>query len=182
MMIYTEITPNPASLKFVADKVIHPSGSADFPNVDAASEAPLAAKLFEFAYVNGVFIGHNFVTVTKAAEKQWEEIIPPLKQTIKAFLESGEPVLLNVETPAEAYDPDEDPTIRRIKQLLDENIRPAVAMDGGDITFESFQEGTVKLRLQGSCSGCPSSTMTLKMGIEGLLTRMVPEVKQVEAV
>ena len=181
-MIYTEITPKPASLKFVADKVIHPSGSADFPDPESASEAPLAAKLFEFAYVAGVFIGHNFVTVTKVAEKQWEEVIPPLKQTIKAFLESGEPALLNIAAPDTSADTEDDPTIRRIKQLLDENIRPAVAMDGGDITFESFQEGTVKLRLQGSCSGCPSSTMTLKMGIEGLLTRMVPEVKQVEAV
>ena len=182
MMIYTEITPNPASLKFVADKVIHPSGSADFPDPDSTADAPLPAKLFEFAYVKGVFLGHNFVTVTKAEEKQWEEIIPPLKQTIKAFLESGQPALLNVEVPVAADAGDEDPTIRRIKQLLDENIRPAVAMDGGDITFESFTEGTVKLKLQGSCSGCPSSTMTLKMGIEGLLTRMVPEVKQVEAV
>ena len=181
MMIYTEITPNPASLKFVADKVLMPSGNADFPNVEAAADAPLARKLFEFSFVEGVFLGHNFVTVTKAADKTWEELIPTLKKAVKEFLESGEPIILNVANDAEADAVDDDPVIRRIKQLLNDNIRPAVAMDGGDITFEGFDDGIVKLRLQGSCSGCPSSTMTLKMGIEGLLTRMVPEVKEVVA-
>ena len=181
MMIYTEITPNPASLKFVADKVLMPSGNADFPNVEATADAPLARKLFEFSFVEGVFLGHNFVTVTKAADKTWEELIPTLKKAIKDFLESGEPIILNVANDADVDAGDDDPVIRRIKQLLNDNIRPAVAMDGGDITFEGFDDGIVKLRLQGSCSGCPSSTMTLKMGIEGLLTRMVPEVKEVVA-
>ncbi len=182
MMIYTEITPNPASLKFVADRVILANGNADFPNPESTSDAPLPAKLFEFAYVKGVFLGHNFITVTKEDGKSWEDIIPPLKSTLKAFLESGEPIVNNLPEAEPVSSADEDPTIRRIKQLLDENIRPAVAMDGGDITFEDFDDGVVKLRLQGSCSGCPSSTMTLKMGIEGLLTRMIPEVKQVEAI
>ena len=181
-MLYTEITPNPASLKFVSDKVVLPGKNADFPNPESAEDAPLARKLFEFAYVKGVFFGHNFVTVTKSEDKSWEEIIPTLKEAIKGFLESGEPVMNNMASDAPVEAGDDDPVIRRIKQLLNDNIRPAVAMDGGDITFESFDEGTVKLRLQGSCSGCPSSTMTLKMGIEGLLTRMVPEVKQVEAI
>ncbi len=182
MMIYTEITPNPASLKFVADKVLMPSGSMDFPNLGSATDAPLVRKLFEFNFVNGVFLGHNFVTVTKAENRPWEELIPILKKAIRDFLESGEPIVLNQEVEPVPSDSDEDPVIRRIKQLLNDNVRPAVAMDGGDITFEGFEDGTVRLRLQGACSGCPSSTMTLKMGIEGLLTRMVPEVKQVEAI
>lgn len=183
MTIYTEITPNPATLKFVANKVLLASGSADFPDLASATDSPLAQKLFEMAFVTGVFIGYNFVSVTKDDTKTWEEVIPMLKSTLKTYLESGEPLLLNQEEEAPVADPsDEDPTVRRIKQLLDENIRPAVAMDGGDVVFESFEEGLVKLRLQGACSGCPSSTMTLKMGIEGLLTRMVPEVTSVEAV
>lgn len=182
MMIYTEITPNPASLKFVADKVLMPSGNADFPNPESAVDAPLVKKLFEFNFVAGVFLGHNFLTVTKVEDRTWEELIPILKNAIRDFLESGEPIILNQDPEPIAYDGDEDPVIRKIKQLLNDNIRPAVAMDGGDITFEGFEDGTVKLRLQGACSGCPSSTMTLKMGIEGLLTRMVPEVKVVEAI
>ncbi|MEM0996496.1 MAG: NifU family protein [Bacteroidota bacterium] len=182
MTIYTEITPNPATLKFVTDKILLTSGSADFPSADSTADSPLAQKLFELAFVKGVFIGYNFVSVTKADDKEWEAVIPLLKSTLKAYLESGEPILLNQETPEPVVESEDDPTIRRIKQLLEENIRPAVAMDGGDVIFESFDEGKVKLRLQGACSGCPSSTMTLKMGIEGLLTRMVPEVKEVEAV
>lgn len=182
-MIYTEITPNPASLKFVVEKILLKRGSADFPDVSSTAEAPLAKKLFEFAFTNGVFIGQNFVTLTKTEGSTWEEIIPSVKSTLKAYLESGEPILLNQTEEEPAFEEgEEDEVIRKIKKLLDENIRPAVAMDGGDVVFDSFDEGTVKLRLQGSCSGCPSSTMTLKMGIEGLLTRMVPEVKTVEAV
>lgn len=183
MMIYTEITPNPATLKFVSEKVLLPKGSADFPAPDTASNAPLARKMFEFAFVEGVFIGHNFVSITKSADTQWEDAIPPVKNALKAFLESGEPIIEGLETePESTEDVQEDETVRQIKKLLDENIRPAVAMDGGDVIFESFEEGIVKLRLQGACSGCPSSTMTLKMGIEGLLTRMVPDVKEVQAV
>lgn len=182
MMIYTEITPNPASLKFVTDKILMPSGNANFPEPGSASEAPLAQKLFEFSFVEGVFLGHNFVTVSKVESKTWEEIIPMVKDALKTFLESGQPILLNQPEPEVNTDGDDDPVVRKIKQLLDDNIRPAVAMDGGDITYESFEDGVVKLRLQGACSGCPSSTMTLKMGIEGLLTRMVPEVKTVEAI
>lgn len=183
MMIYTEITPNPATLKFVADKVLLKQGSADFPTPESAADAPLAQKMYEFAFVKGVFIGYNFVSITKDDSMQWEEIIPPVKNTLKAFLESGEPILNREEAAAEASEEvEDDETVRKIKQLLDENIRPAVAMDGGDIVYEGFDDGIVKLRLQGACSGCPSSTMTLKMGIEGLLTRMVPGVKSVEAI
>lgn len=182
MMIYTEITPNPSALKFVVEKALLPKGSADFPNPQAAEASPLAKQLFEFAFVTNVFIGYNFVSVTKDASKQWEDVIPGVKQLIRNFLETGQPVLKDM--PSDSTEPaaDESETVQRIKKLLDENIRPAVAMDGGDITFEGFDDGIVKLRLQGACSGCPSSTMTLKMGIEGLLTRMVPGVQKVEAV
>lgn len=180
-MIYTEMTPNPASLKFVTEKALVPKGSFDYPSSESAEESPLAQKLFEFAFVEGVFIGHNFVTVTKSNDNRWEELIPPLKETLKAFLLSGQKIV-NKEWDTPEPDPEEDEVVAKIKKLLEENIRPAVAMDGGDVSFESFEDGKVKLRLQGSCSGCPSSTMTLKMGIQGLLTRMVPEVKEVEAV
>lgn len=181
MMIYTEMTPNPASLKFVTEQVLIPKGSVDYPDPANAEESPLAQKLFEFAFVQGVFLGHNFVTVTKSPETKWEDLIPPLKETLKAFLQSGQKII-HREFEAPAPEEEDDAVVAKIKKLLEDNIRPAVAMDGGDVSFESFEDGKVKLRLQGSCSGCPSSTMTLKMGIQGLLTRMVPEVKEVEAV
>jgi NFU1 iron-sulfur cluster scaffold homolog, mitochondrial len=182
MMIYTEITPNPSTLKFVADKVLLKKGSADFPDPESASGSPIAQQLFEYAFVKGVFIGHNFVSVTKDDSMQWEEVIPGVKTMIRNFLETGKDVLKDMPADVVEAPVDEPETVQRIKKLLDENIRPAVAMDGGDVLFESFEGGTVKLRLQGACSGCPSSTMTLKMGIEGLLTRMVPGVERVESV
>ena len=183
-MIYTEITPNPASLKFVTDQVIMKHGTADFPDLESVKDAPLAVKLFDFEFTQGVFFGSNFVTVTKGDDFKWEEIIPQVKKLIQSFIDNGIEFIHQEDLPeaATAVDEEEDEVIRRIRQLLDDNVRPAVAMDGGDVVFDSFTDGTVKLKLQGSCSGCPSSTMTLKMGIEGLLTRMVPEVKAVEAV
>lgn len=182
-MIYTEMTPNPASLKFVVDTILVGKGSRDYPDpASAEGESRLAQKLFEFNFIQRVFLGHNFVTVTKPETEKWETIIPLVKNTIKTFLESGTPVLENEPDAEPEADLEEDEVVRQIKQLLDQNIRPAVAMDGGDVVFDHFDEGVVKLKLQGSCSGCPSSTMTLKMGIEGLLTRMIPEVKKVEAV
>ncbi|MCL4141644.1 UNVERIFIED_CONTAM: hypothetical protein GTU68_047854 [Idotea baltica] len=183
-MIYTEITPNPASLKFVVGRVMLPQGSADFPDVDSTTDAPIARKVFDFRFVERVFIGYNFITITKGEDFQWEEVIPVVKDFLKAYFESGQPILEGkyLEEAAPVASVDDDDTTRRIKELLESHVRPAVAMDGGDIIYEDFQDGIVKLRLQGSCSGCPSSTMTLKSGIEGLLTRMVPEVKSVEAV
>jgi Fe-S cluster biogenesis protein NfuA len=182
MMIYTEITPNPSTLKFVVDKVLLPKGSADFPDPESASASPIALQLYEFAFVKGIFIGHNFISVTKDDSMQWEDVIPGVKTMIRNFLQTGRDVLKEMPADVVAAPVDEPETVQRIKKLLDENIRPAVAMDGGDVLFESFEGGTVKLRLQGACSGCPSSTMTLKMGIEGLLTRMVPGVERVESV
>ncbi len=181
-MIYTEITPNPATLKFVVDKVLLPKGSADFPDPESAVASPIAQQLYEFAFVKGIFIGHNFISVTKDDSLGWEDVIPGVKTMIRNFLQTGQDVLKDMPADVVAAPVDEPETVQRIKKLLDENIRPAVAMDGGDVLFESFEGGTVKLRLQGACSGCPSSTMTLKMGIEGLLTRMVPGVERVESV
>jgi Fe-S cluster biogenesis protein NfuA len=180
-MIYTEITPNPATLKFVTQKILLAKGSADFPTADDAGQSPLAKQVFGLAFVQSVFISGNFVTVTKAADTAWETAIPPIKKAISAFLDSGQPAILGLEEASEVAE-DEDETIQRIKQLLDDNIRPAVAMDGGDVIFDSFTDGVVRLKMQGACSGCPSSTMTLKMGIEGLLTRMVPGVTAVESI
>lgn len=184
-MIYTEITPNPASLKFVVDRVVIPVGSADFPDVDQTDDAPLARKLFDFRFVDGVFFGKNFITVTKGSEFQWEQVIPLVKDFLKNYFASDQPIVtgeLAKEAPKSETPTADSDVITRIKHELEQKVRPAVASDGGDIIFESFDDGIVKLRLQGACSGCPSSTITLKQGIEGLLTRFVPEVKAVEAV
>jgi NFU1 iron-sulfur cluster scaffold homolog, mitochondrial len=183
-MIYTEITPNPASLKFVLDRVLMRNGSADFPSVADTEEAPVAKKLFDFRFVERVFIGQNFITITKGDDFQWEEVIPVVKDFLKAYLKSDQPLLTGslAEANEVIISEDEDDTTRKIKELLESHVRPAVAMDGGDIIYEDFAEGVLRLRLQGSCSGCPSSTQTLKQGIEQLMLRMVPEVKTVEAV
>lgn len=183
-MIYTEITPNPASLKFVVDRVLMRKGTADFPRVEDTEDAPIARRLFDFKFVNGVFVGSNFITITKGEEFQWEEVIPVVKDFLKAYLNSGQPLLSGqyAEEQDAEISADDDEITRKIKELLESHVRPAVAMDGGDIIYEDFQEGILRLRLQGSCSGCPSSTLTLKSGIENLMMRMVPEVKSVEAV
>lgn len=175
--IYAESTPNPATMKFVANKMLLPDGlSMDFPGKETTADSPLAAQLFHFSGVTGVFMASNFITVTKAPELEWTELIPILKEFIKGYIASGEPVVFVKQTeggtPASEID-------EKIKQLLDEYIRPAVEEDGGAISFKSFDEGVVTVTLQGSCSGCPSSTLTLKAGIENLLKRMIPEVKEV---
>jgi len=185
-MIYTEITPNPASLKFVVDQLLMRNGTADFPEVSMTDEAPVARKLFDFKFVKGVFIGSNFITVTKDDAFQWEDVIPAVKDFLKAYLKSDQPVLTGALAEAQEAPPvsdeDDDDLTRRIKELLESHVRPAVAMDGGDIIYDDFQDGVLRLRLQGSCSGCPSSTLTLKNGIENLMLHMIPEVKTVEAV
>jgi len=182
MQLYTEITPNPATLKFITDLTLIPDGSADFPDEKSAENSLLAQKLFQFRFVKSVFIGRNFVTVTKDEAFKWEELIPIVKDAVRGFLESGQVVVNQVSSASSTAHADDTDVVRKIKQLIDENVRPAVAMDGGDIIFEGFEDGVVKLKMQGACSGCPSSTATLKAGIQGLLTRMVPEVKEVEAV
>ncbi len=182
---YTESNPNPNSLKFVTDEMLMPEGvSRDYPDLPSAHEAPLAQALFtQFPYITRVFYMSNFVTVTKQAEVDWYEVKNDIQQFIKDHLEAGKP-LLNAQIEALDHEILEDDTdsVAEIKKILDEYIRPAVEMDGGAISFHSFTDGKVKVTLQGSCSGCPSSMVTLKAGIENLLKRMVPEVREVEAV
>lgn len=180
--IYLEANPNPNSLKFVANFMLLPEGvSQDFPDLGSAENAPLAKELFQLPYVRRVFYMSNFITVTKDEETEWEEVKYTIKETIKNFLESERPILLSPKADANEINPDDTETEKKIKGILDEYIRPAVEQDGGAISFHSFSEGKVKVLLQGSCSGCPSSTVTLKMGIENLLKRMLPEVTEVIA-
>ncbi len=178
LAVYAESTPNPATMKFVVNKMLLPEGLAmDFPSKDSTGDSPLAAALFQFSGVVGVFITSNFVTVTKAADLEWSDLIPILREFVKGYVSSGDPIVYakqNSENTGTASEIDE-----KIKSLLDEYIRPAVEEDGGAISFKSFDKGVVTVTLQGSCSGCPSSTLTLKAGIENLLKRMVPEVTEV---
>lgn len=181
--VYTESNPNPNSLKFVANFMLVPEGvSKDFPDRTEASRAPLALQLFDLPYVNRVFYMNNFITVTKNDQSDWFEIKDEILRVIKDYLESGKPILEEevIQKDNAPLNGDSDLEIK-IKAILDEYIKPAVEMDGGAITFDSFHEGKVKVLLQGSCSGCPSSTLTLKAGIENLLKRMVPEVEEVIA-
>ncbi|MBO9637341.1 NifU family protein [Siphonobacter aquaeclarae] len=191
VLVYTESTPNPNSIKFVVNFELVPEGST-FDYADASEaispdkNSPLAVELFGFEWVNRVFISYNFVTITKNDETSWDDVLFDAKQVIKRYMDSGKPVLTRAagEAQLEVVNGEQDSdTVVKIKAVLDQYVKPAVESDGGAITFSSFQEdtGIVKLLLQGSCSGCPSSTMTLKAGIENLLTRMVPEVKLVEA-
>ncbi|MEM7107774.1 MAG: NifU family protein [Bacteroidota bacterium] len=179
--LYLEANPNPNSLKFVANFMLVPEGqSYDFPDKASAEHAPLAAELHEYSFVNRVFYMNNFVTVTKTDDVEWVEIRGELKAHIQTYLESGKEVLTK-QLPDELFDENDSETVKKIKGILDEYIKPAVEQDGGAIAFHSYQEGVVKVLLQGSCSGCPSSTVTLKAGIENLLKRMLPEIQAVEA-
>lgn len=179
--IYLEANPNPNSLKFVANFMLMPDGSSsDFPDIESAEEAPLAKELFSYAFVDRVFYMNNFITVTKKETHTWEEIKSELKDHIQSYLESGKPIL-NATLPQEIFDESDSETVKKIKGILDEYIKPAVESDGGAIAFHSYQDGIVKVLLQGSCSGCPSSTVTLKAGIENLMKTMLPEVHTVEA-
>jgi Fe-S cluster biogenesis protein NfuA len=178
--IYTEANPNPNSLKFVVDFMLLPEAeNLDFATLMEAEKCPLAIDLFKFNFVKRVFIAANFVTITKDEAADWSDISPLLKSFIKGFLEDGKPLLIG-EIDAIATENDSE-VVTKIKVLLDEYVRPAVEQDGGAITFHSFVDGIVKVNLKGSCSGCPSSTVTLKAGIENLLKRMVPEVQEVVA-
>eukprot|EP01137_Pigoraptor_chileana_P019981 Opistho-2@81773 len=188
ILIYTESTPNPNSMKFVLNFVLAPEGlSFDYATPsDAVVEgknSPLAVALFGFDFVKRVFISSNFVTVTKDEDTKWEDELFGLKQFLKGFFEEKKEVFTKATIAANDIigGEQDSETVVKIKAVLEQYVRPAVESDGGAINFHSFNEGTVKVLLQGSCSGCPSSTMTLKQGIENLLTRMVPEVKEVVA-
>jgi Fe-S cluster biogenesis protein NfuA len=181
--IYLESNPNPHSLKFVVNEMLVPEGmSFDFPDPQSAEHAPLAKELFNYPFVERVFFMSNFITITKREDVEWIEIQDTLRQHIKKFLESGRLIIEPVESVTSEAET-ENESVRKIKNILDEYIRPAVEQDGGAITYHSFQDGILKVRLQGSCSGCPSSMITLKAGIENLFTRLMPgEVKAVEAI
>lgn len=178
--IYSEATPNPETMKFVVNHMLLPNDSADFPTVESAVSSQLATELFgKFSFVRGVFIMNNFVTVTKTEDSDWYDIIPQLKEFIRDYVQAGH-AILNSSTSEQTEEEDSE-IVSKIKNLLDSHVKPAVEMDGGAISFKSFDNGIVTVVLKGSCSGCPSSTITLKAGIEGLLKRMVPEVSEVVA-
>jgi Fe-S cluster biogenesis protein NfuA len=186
--IYTEMTPNPETMKFVANKLLYPGKSVDFQDEESAGASPLAMQLFAFPFVRSVFIASNFVTVTKSDEAQnWDDVIPSIKQFLKEYLEEGN-VIVNEEALAKrktdstnTVHADDDDVVKRIKELLENYVKPAVEMDGGAIQFLNYEDGVVRLKMQGSCSGCPSSMITLKAGIEGMMKRMIPEVEEVVA-
>lgn len=192
-MLYTEQTPNPESLKFVTNRMLY-KGTADFGEEALAREwSPMASSLFDKPYVKGIYISNNFVTVTKEFNYAWEDIMLKLKEDIKTYVTEGHEIIKDGFAEAMAkieeergasydYSENEAEIVKKIKELLETYVKPAVEMDGGNIEFDSFSEGTVRLIMQGACSGCPSSTVTLKAGIEGMMKRMVPEVKNVEAV
>ncbi len=180
--LYVESNPNPHSLKFVANHLLVPEGEVyDFPDAEAAKNAPLAFELFQYDFVKRVFYMNNFVTVTKSPEVNWEEIRGTIKNHIKNYLETGRSLLDNKNETVKEETASSTEIDMKIIAILDEYIKPAVEMDGGAIQYQSFENGIVKVQLQGSCSGCPSSLLTLKAGIENLLKMMVPEVKAVEA-
>ncbi|MBN2628981.1 MAG: NifU family protein [Rhodobacteraceae bacterium] len=184
MFIQTESTPNPATLKFLPGQTVLELGTADFPTAEAAAKSPLATRIFAAGGVAAVFFGTDFVTVTKADDADWQHIKPGILGAIMEHYQSGAPVIEGEQSGgghAEHSGEDAD-IVRQIKELLDTRVRPAVAQDGGDITFHGFDRGVVYLHMQGACAGCPSSTLTLKMGIENLLRHYIPEVLEVRPV
>ncbi len=182
MFIQTEPTPNPATLKFIPGREVGGAVTADFADAAEAERSPLAQRLFAVDGVTGVFLGSDFVTVAKAEDREWQVLKPEVLGAIMDHFTSGQPVLLETAADTLEADEDEDEIVAQIKELLDTRVRPAVAMDGGDITFREFRDGVVYLHMQGACSGCPSSTATLKYGIENMLRHYVPEVVSVEPI
>jgi Fe-S cluster biogenesis protein NfuA len=181
MFIQTEPTPNPATLKFLPGRAVMAQGTANFTDAATAARSPLAQRLFALSGVTGVFLGADFITVSKGQGADWFELKPVVLGAIMEHFTTGAPVILGGDGDALA-DEDEDEVVQQIKELLETRVRPAVAQDGGDILFHSYEDGVVYLHMQGSCSGCPSSTATLKAGIENMLRHYVPEVQEVRAV
>lgn len=187
MFIQTEETPNPATLKFLPGRAVMGAGVADFTSPEAAGRSPLATALFAIDGVTSVFFGADFITVTKRAEKSWQTLKPMILGAIMDHFTSGAAVLADGEAgdDGQAGEVNEGigaEVVAQIKELIETRVRPAVAQDGGDIIYKGFKNGTVYLNMRGSCAGCPSSTATLKMGIENMLRHYIPEVLQVEAV
>ena len=180
MFIQTEDTPNPLTIKFLPGKEVMKSGTADFKSKDLSQNSPLALRLFDIEGVDGVFLGSDFISVTKKENEEWFSLKPSILGKIMEHYASGESVLL-VNSSDLSDETNDSETVQQIKKLLETRVRPAVAMDGGDIQFESFEDGIVTLLMKGACSGCPSSTATLKMGIENMLRHYIPEVQEVRA-
>lgn len=182
MFIQTEQTPNPATLKFLPGQAVLAAGVADFPSADKASASPLAKGLFAVDGVAGVFLGSDFITVTKSPSKEWATLKPHVLAAIMDFFLSGLPAMSDNAPVVGGHDENDSDVIKQIRELIETRVRPAVAQDGGDITFNRFEEGVVYLNLKGSCAGCPSSTATLKSGIENMLKHYIPEVTEVRQV
>ncbi|MCV2894059.1 NifU family protein [Lentibacter sp. XHP0401] len=186
MFIQTESTPNPATLKFLPGQTVLATGTADFPSAESADTSPLASRIYGVDGVSGVFLGADFVTVTKADAVDWDHIKPSVLGAIMEHFQSGDPAIADSGAPAAGghaeHSGEDSEIVGQIKELLDTRVRPAVAQDGGDITFYGFENGVVYLHMQGACAGCPSSTITLKMGIENLLRHYIPEVTEVRPV
>ena len=183
MFIQTESTPNPATLKFLPGEEVLEVGTADFPSAETADKSPLAKRIFAVGGVAGVFMGLDFITVTKTDAVDWQHIKPAILGAIMEHYQSGEAVMEGAAQAAhQAHDGPDGEVVKQIMELLDTRVRPAVAQDGGDITFHGFDRGVVYLNMKGACAGCPSSTLTLKMGIENLLRHYIPEVLEVRPV
>ena len=184
MFIQTEQTPNPATLKFLPGRPVMNQGTANFTEAKAANASPLAERLFSLPEVAGVFFGADFITVTKQDDGDWYRLKPAILAVIMEHFTAGRPVFAIADdaAPAPLADEEEDEIVSQIKELLETRVRPAVAQDGGDIIFHDFEDGVVYLHMQGSCSGCPSSTATLKAGIENMLRHYIPEVTEVRAI
>ncbi|MFV9875884.1 MAG: NifU family protein [Rickettsiales endosymbiont of Dermacentor nuttalli] len=184
MFIQTEVTPNPLTLKFIPGVQITKDAPMSFVNKEDTIISPLAQNLFEIVDVVGVFFGSDFITITKTENSNWELMKPQILLTIMEYLNSGQPIFTTdlLSKSENTIDENDSELVKEIKELIETRVRPAVAMDGGDIIFRSFNNGVVKLELHGSCSGCPSSTITLKNGIENMLKYYIPEIEFVEAV
>ncbi|MDP8913090.1 MAG: NifU family protein [Pseudomonadota bacterium] len=190
MLIQTEPTPNPATLKFLPGQAVMTAGTRDFATPEDAEASPLADAIFSTGDVEGVFFGRDFISVTAAPGVEWRDLKPQVLTVLLDHFSSGAPLFkpgtaagISIAPDSETSDdPEQAEIVAQIRELIDTRVRPAVAQDGGDIVYRGFQQGTVFLALQGACSGCPSSTMTLKNGIESLLKHYVPEVEKVEAI
>ncbi len=187
MFIQTEETPNPATLKFIPGMILVKSGALEFKDKNDAKQNPLARELFELSGIKGVFIGKDFVTITKSESVEWESLKPSILSSLQDILSSGiktdlGQVSKKTNTTKVKYSKKDQEIVKKINELLDERIKPAVAQDGGDISFVKLSKGVVFLELRGACSGCPSSTITLKSGIENMLKYYIPEIDSVEAV
>ena len=183
MFIQVEQTPNPETLKFLPGQSVMQTGTAEFTDINEASESPLANRIFDLGGVDRVFYGQDFISVTKTSERDWMLLKPRVLGAIMEHFTSESPLFTTDKTQdKDDYETEDDELTKQIKELLDTRVRPAVAMDGGDIVFQKFDQGILYLKMQGACAGCPSSTATLKSGIENMMRHFIPEVEEVQAI